>query len=203
MMLTMTRMAGRMQRRTHVLLQTIQLGHSLAFVLAFGDSWVALQVAENLAAAAEGTGEDFVGALDSALEEAGVDVETRLELGIGKCRLSFCVPTGGGITAVSDLDGQRIATSFPNITARYLDERGVSARCVELSGSVEVMVALGVADAIVDLVETGSTLAANRLTVLEDIGRYQAIMIRNEHAADNPLAARIERRLEGVVIARS
>ena len=74
---------------------------------------------------------------------------------------------------------------------------------VELSGSVEVMIGLGIADAIVDLVETGSTLAANRLRVLEELGCYQTVLIQNANVIDEALADRIVRRLEGVVIART
>jgi len=74
---------------------------------------------------------------------------------------------------------------------------------VPLSGSVEVMIQLGVADAIVDLVETGSTLAANRLRVLAEIGRYETVLVQNRSFHDAALADRIVRRLEGVVIART
>ena len=74
---------------------------------------------------------------------------------------------------------------------------------VTLSGSVEIMVTLGVADAIVDLVETGSTLAANRLRILEEIGRYETILIQNRKPRNREVADRVVRRLEGVVIARS
>jgi F0F1-type ATP synthase epsilon subunit len=80
---------------------------------------------------------------------------------------------------------------------------GVEAHLVELSGSVEIMVSLGVADAIVDLVETGSTLAANRLRVLDDIGRYETVLVQNGSVRDPATADRIVRRLEGIVIARN
>src|SRR6185369_5996474 len=96
-----------------------------------------------------------------------------------------------------------VATSFPNNTRRYLQKHGADAHLVLLSGSVEVMIALGVADAIVDLVETGSTLAANRLRILEDIGRYETVLIQNRDCRDTDVADRVTRRLEGVVIARS
>ena len=101
------------------------------------------------------------------------------------------------------LAGKRIATSFPRITRRWLTDRGVEAHLVELSGSVEIMIQLGVADAVVDLVETGSTLAANRLRVIAEIGRYETVLVQNEQVADGALADRIVRRLEGIVIARS
>jgi ATP phosphoribosyltransferase len=137
------------------------------------------------------------------LAEAGVDVTTRLALGIGKCRLALCVPDDAGITTAAQLDGKRLATSFPNITRRYLAQHKADAHLVNLGGSVEIMVALGVADAIVDLVETGSTLAANRLRVLAEIGRYESVLIQNKARREAELADRVVRRLEGVVIARS
>ena len=87
--------------------------------------------------------------------------------------------------------------------AAILRQHKVEAHIVELTGSVEVMIALGVADAIVDLVETGSTLAANRLTVLDELGRYEAVLMQNPATQHAQLADRVVRRLEGVVIARS
>jgi len=135
--------------------------------------------------------------------ESGVELVHRLDLGIGSCRLALCVPDGAAVADPRDLAGRRIATSFPRITRAWLAERGVDAHFIELSGSVEVMISLGVADAIVDLVETGSTLAANRLAVLAEIGRYETVLVQNGHCRDQPLADRIVRRLEGIVIARS
>ena len=135
--------------------------------------------------------------------ESGADLVHRLDLGVGSCRLALCVADDSPITDPRQLAGKRIATSFPRITRRWLAERGVDAHFVELSGSVEVMIALGVADAIVDLVETGSTLAANRLRVFAEIGRYETVLVQNHRIADPALADRIVRRLEGIVIARS
>lgn len=137
------------------------------------------------------------------VSESGVDLVQRLELGIGSCRLALCVAADGPITDPRQLAGKRVATSFPRITRRWLADRGVEVHLVELSGSVEIMVALGVADAIVDLVETGSTLAANRLRVLEEIGRYETVLVQRREVADPALVERIVRRLEGIVIARS
>lgn len=136
------------------------------------------------------------------LEEARADVEVRLKLGVGRCRLALCIPDDSEINQASSLDGLRIATSFPTITNAYLASHGASARMVTLSGSVEVMIQLGVADAIVDLVETGSTLAANRLRILDEIGTYETVLIQNSHRYDPATADRVVRRLEGVTIAR-
>jgi ATP phosphoribosyltransferase len=135
--------------------------------------------------------------------ESGVDVATRLELGVGKCRLAVCVPDDSTYKSPKELDGKRIATSFTNATAGYLAKFGAKAHLVPLSGSVEVMIALGVADAIVDLVETGSTLAANRLRIFDEIGSFQTVLIQNKTCQQTELADRVVRRLEGVVIARA
>ncbi len=136
------------------------------------------------------------------IAEAGVDVITRLDLGVGKCKLSLCVPEDSDVKTAADLHGKRIATSFPNVTRKYLAAHKATPHLVELGGSVEIMVTLGVADAIVDLVETGSTLAANRLRIMDDIGRYETMLIQNKNRRHPELADRVVRRLEGVVIAR-
>ncbi len=141
------------------------------------------------------TGSDLV-------EEAGANVQVRMRLGVGRCRLAICVPDESPIKAAAELKQTRIATSFPNITSAYLGRHHADAHLVALSGSVEVMIQLGVADAIVDLVETGSTLAANRLRILEEIGSYETVLIQNDRCRDQETAQRVVRRLEGVVIAR-
>jgi len=135
--------------------------------------------------------------------ESGAALVHRLDLGIGSCRLALCVGEDSPVTDAHQLAGKRVATSFPRITRQWLADRGVEAHFVELSGSVEIMINLGVADAIVDLVETGSTLAANRLRVLDEIGRYETVLVQNHEVRDAATADRIVRRLEGIVIARN
>ena len=141
------------------------------------------------------TGSDLV-------EEAEADVAVRMKFGVGRCRLAFCVPDDAPVQAAADLNGKRVATSFPSVTERYLAQHGAKAHLVALSGSVEATIQLGVADAIVDLVETGSTLAANRLRILEEIGSYETVLIQNDRCRDVETADRVVARLEGVVLAR-
>lgn len=141
------------------------------------------------------TGSDLVA-------EADVDLDERLQLGVGKCRLAICVPDDSDFSDAASLDGQRIATSFPTVTRQYLGQHGAEAHLVKLTGSVEIMISLGIADAIVDLVETGSTLAANRLRILDEIGNYQTILVQNKERRHADLADRVVRRLQGVVIAQ-
>jgi ATP phosphoribosyltransferase len=149
------------------------------------------------------------GAIDMGLTggdlvvEHQADIIERLPLDVGHCRLAICVPENGDVREPRDLANRRIATSFPNATQGYLEKHHATAHMVHLSGSVEVMIALGVADAIVDLVETGSTLAANGLKILDEIGHYQTVLIQNRERRHPELADRVVRRLEGVVIARS
>jgi ATP phosphoribosyltransferase len=136
------------------------------------------------------------------VEESGADVQTRMALGVGRCRLAICVPTDSDISHPSQLNGKRIATSFPKTTQRFLKKHQADVHLVELRGSVEVMISLGVADAIVDLVETGSTLAANKLRILTEIGNYETVLIQNHQCRDPLTADRVARRLECIVIAR-
>ncbi len=141
------------------------------------------------------TGSDLV-------EEAEATVDVRMKLGVGRCKLAICVPTNSSIQTPRDLIGKRVATSFPKTTERFLKQHGAPVHLVKLNGSVEIMISLGVADAIVDLVETGSTLAANQLRILEQIGQYETVLIQSPACRDTVNADRIVRRLEGVVIAR-
>ena len=123
------------------------------------------------------TGSDLVA-------ESAADVLTRMALGIGKCRLAICIPEDSPLQKPSELHGCRVATSFPRVTDQFLRSMSCEVHLVPLSGSVEIMIGLGVADAIVDLVETGSTLAANQLRILDEIGRYETVLIQNRQPRD-------------------
>ena len=112
---------------------------------------------------ADGTVDAGMTGLD-VVKEAGVDVRRRLDLGFGACRLVFAVPQGSGIAGPKDVPaGTRIATSFPNLTRAHFRKLGRKVKVVPVSGACEVTPMLGVADAIVDLTSSGSTLAMNRL----------------------------------------
>jgi ATP phosphoribosyltransferase len=100
-----------------------------------------------------------------------------MTLDYGKCRLSIAVPDGVEYKDARSLQGKRIATTYPNILARYLRQRDVQAEIVTLSGAVEIAPRLGRADFICDLVSTGSTLLANHLWEAETILESQAAII--------------------------
>lgn len=101
------------------------------------------------------------------------------KLGFGKCRLSMAVRRGEQYKDASFLEGKRIATSYPVIVESFLREKGVHAEIHEISGSVEIAPGIGLADAICDLVSSGSTLFMNGLQEAETILQSQAVLIRN------------------------
>lgn len=106
------------------------------------------------------------------------------KLGFGRCRLSVAVPKGKNYSSVSDLSGLRIATSYPVIVKSFLDKNKISAEIHEISGSVEIAPGIGLADAICDLVSSGSTLFSNGLKETEVILRSEAVLIANKSLPD-------------------
>lgn len=111
------------------------------------------------------------------IANSGYDLETLLNLDFGHCRLSVAVPETSGIKSVDDIrDGCRVATSFPDITKRFFESRGKNVKIVTVSGAAEIMPYLGVADIIVDLVSSGSTLKMNRLIEIEPLVTSQAVV---------------------------
>lgn len=111
------------------------------------------------------------------LVESGAEVEHWLDLGFGRCCLQVAVPATGKLLCLEDLSGHMVATSHPRATAAFFAERGVDMRLVEISGAVEITPLLGVADAIVDLVSTGTTLATNGLRALVTILESEAELV--------------------------
>jgi ATP phosphoribosyltransferase len=136
--------------------------------------------------------------------EADADVVMLAELGFAHCSLDASVPVDAAQTSIEQLRGLRIATAYPNSTRRLLDERGVDCELVPISGSVEAAPRLGLADAIVDLVSTGSTMSANGLRRIGTLLTSQAVLVGGRAAieARRDLVERLELMLSGVVAAR-
>ena len=130
---------------------------------------------------AAGTADVGVTGLDLVAEH-DVDVETLLSLGFGQCRLVVAAPRNRGYHAVEDLSGHQVATEFEQTAARFFAEQGIDVEIVPLSGATEIAPHIGVADAIVDLVETGSTLRQNGLVELTTILHSEAVVIANRHS---------------------
>ncbi len=119
----------------------------------------------------------FVG--ENVVYEKNKKVEVVEHLGFGKCRLSIAVSRNEKYDDVSYLHGKRIATTYPVIVKRYMEERGVDAEIHEISGSVEIAPGIGLAHAICDLVSSGSTLLMNGLKEVETILSSQAVLIKS------------------------
>ncbi len=135
--------------------------------------------------------------------ETEARVSTLAELGFGRCTLAVAVPAESDATSAQDLAGLRVATAYPVSTRSLLAARGVECELVPVTGSVEASPRLGLADAIVDLVSTGSTLSANGLRRVEDLLSSQAVLIGGEASEERgDDVARLRLMLAGVVAAR-
>lgn len=121
---------------------------------------------------------------ENVVKESAKKVNTVIPLGFGKCRLSIAVPKSSGITSLASLNGKRIATSYPVILSAYLEEQAIHASIHEISGSVEIAPRIGLADAICDLVSSGSTLFTNELQELETVLSSEAVLISNHRLPD-------------------
>jgi ATP phosphoribosyltransferase len=134
---------------------------------------------------------------------SGEEVEEVLALGFGRSTFRYAARPGT-VDTVAGLDGKRIATSFPGVVRTDLEKHGVKAEIVKLAGAVENAIALGVADAIADVVETGTTLKQAGLAVFGDpIMRSEAVLVRKAGNGQSPAVEQLLRRLRGVLVARS
>ncbi|MFM1887440.1 MAG: phosphoribosyltransferase [Pseudomonadota bacterium] len=139
--------------------------------------------------------------LDMLARGATARFEILRKLDFGHCRLSIAVPDGLAWEGPQSLAGKRIATTYPAILARYLEEQGVQAEIVTLSGAVEIAPRLGRADAICDLVSSGSTLLANHLREVQVVMHSQVVLIRTPvklNAFKEEWVARLLMRIDGV-----
>ncbi|HIF9448329.1 TPA: ATP phosphoribosyltransferase [Photobacterium damselae] len=151
---------------------------------------------------------------ENELEEVGLERIARNEpadykklrrLDFGGCRLSIAIDKDAKYSAPQDLQGKRIATTYPQLVKRYMDERGVKFSTCMLNGSVEVAPRAGLADAICDLVSTGATLEANGLKEVEVILRSKAALIQAQipmSAEKQALIDRLLTRMQGVIQAK-
>lgn len=124
----------------------------------------------------------IVGENEYAEKECAVDLVERL--GYSKCRLSIAIPKSESYKGIEDLNGLRIATSYPVILGKYLGEHGVKADVHVLSGSVELAPSIGVAEAIFDIVSSGSTLISNGLKEVERVMNSEAVIIANQNLGE-------------------
>ncbi len=136
----------------------------------------------------------------NVLVESDKQVDEVIKMGFGKCRLSLAIPRNEDYNSVSDLSGKSIATSYPKILQDYLDKNNVKADIHVISGSVEIAPSIGLADAICDIVSTGSTLLSNGLKEVEQIFQSEAVLVKNKNLSDekNNILNQLLFRLESV-----
>ncbi len=148
------------------------------------------------------TGRDMLLETAPADGEGPAAVEV-MSLGFGRSSFRFAAPAESGLTTVEQLAGTRIATAYPVLLQRYLDDAGISADVVRLDGAVETACRLGVADAVCDVVETGTTLRAAGLQIIgKPLLTSEAILVRRAGAEEVPAVAQLRRRVRGVLVAR-
>ncbi len=142
---------------------------------------------------------------ENVLAEKQADVTIIERMGFSKCRLSIAVPQGVEYENIRSLHGKRIATSYPNLLRKFLNESRVEAHIHEISGSVEIAPGIGLSDGVCDLVSTGSTLLSNGLKEVEVIFRSEAVMISNNHLSKEKLEVvdRLLFRIRGVLRAEN
>lgn len=122
---------------------------------------------------------------EDVLSERGANTGVIRKLGFGRCRLAIGLPEDKELNSLMELEGKRIATSFPNLLKNFLNQNNISAKIVEISGSVEIAPSLGVADVICDLVSTGNTLKLNKLKKSFDVFDSQAVLVSNNSIKNN------------------
>ena len=137
--------------------------------------------------------------LDQA-KESGHDLVDLLDLGFGKCRLVLAAPEEDELS-VADLAGKTVATEFPNITRNYFEEQGIETEVVEVSGATELTPHVDIADAIVDITSTGTTLAVNRLAILDEVLSSSVRVFGRPEAGDDPKVQQVVTAFESVLAA--
>ncbi len=149
--------------------------------------------------------------LDQAAESGGVaadpasaepdDLVDLLDLAYGTCRLVLAAPEDGDVESVGDLEGGTVATEFPNVTRSYFERVGVDADIVTVTGATELTPHVDMADAIVDITSTGTTLKVNRLAVIDDVLDSSVRLFARRDVVDDPKVEQVRTALESVLAA--
>lgn len=138
------------------------------------------------------------------LIEKGNDLKIIEPLGFSKCRVSLAVPKGVAFKSIQDLDGKNIATSYPNTVSQFLNEKNINADIHVINGSVEIAPNIGLADAICDIVSSGSTLFKNNLKEVVEIVKSQAVLVQapNLNEDQQALIDKLQFRIQAVLRAK-
>jgi len=148
---------------------------------------------------ADGAADVGITGYDQVRESAVDDVAELLDLDFGKCRLVLAAPEDGDITDPGDLDEKTVATEFPTVTRDYFDGKGVDPEIVEVTGATELTPHVEMADAIVDITSTGTTLRVNRLAVVDEVLASSVRLFAREDVRDDPKVRQVETALRSVL----
>ncbi len=142
---------------------------------------------------------------ENLLAEKGADIEVIEPLGFSKCRVSIAVPKGTAFKGIQDLEGKRIATSYPNTVKTFLKENKLKADLHIINGSVEIAPNIGLADAVCDIVSSGSTLFKNNLKEVVQIAKSQAVLVASPKiSSDNrTILKTLQFRIQSVLRAKT
>lgn len=141
---------------------------------------------------------------DNLLVEKGQNIQIAEKLGFSKCKVSVAVPKNFNYNSIQDLDGLRVATSYPKTVVDYFSSKGISVDIHQISGSVEIAPNIGLSDAIVDIVSSGSTLFKNGLKEVEVILKSEAVLAVSPQISDKltQLLAKLQFRIQAVLRSR-
>ena len=139
---------------------------------------------------------------ENVISETGVEVSFLQMLGFGKCTLKLAVQTHSTIENITDLNGKSIATSYPVILKKFLNDNKINAEIRTISGSVEIAPGLGLSDAIFDIVSTGGTLKSNGLKPFAEVMKSEAVLIGRNGIENEPLIIELIQRIQSVLRAK-
>ena len=131
--------------------------------------------------------------------ESDVELVDLLDLEFGECRLVLAAPEEGGVTTPEELSGGTVATEFPRVTERYFEEIGVGPDVIEVSGATELTPNVDIADAIVDITSTGTTLRMNRLAVVDEVLESSVRLFAHPDVADDPKVGQVRTAFRSVL----
>lgn len=133
------------------------------------------------------------------VRESDVELDDLLDLEFGHCRLVLAAPEDGGVSSPDDLVGGTVATEFPRITRAYFDDLGYHPEIVEVTGATELTPHVDIADAIVDITSTGTTLRMNRLEVVSEVLESSVRLFAHPDVADDPKVQQVRTALKSVL----
>ncbi len=150
----------------------------------------------------DGAAEVGITGLDQ-VHESESDLSELLDLDYGSCRLVLAAPEDGEITKPGQLDGKKVATEFPRIAAQYFRAEGVDTEIIEVTGATELTPHVEMADAIIDITSTGTTLKVNRLAVIDEVLSSSVRLFAREETASNEKVEQLVTALESVLAANN